>query len=72
MFAQAMDVFSQARRHCEIWTHLPRWRWAARTAALPGALAALELGYRMFLTVRPFISRLFGRVVQHRAGRRRS
>jgi predicted DCC family thiol-disulfide oxidoreductase YuxK len=31
---------------------------------LSGALAAVELGYLMFLPVRPFISRLFGRVAQ--------
>ena len=57
-------VLSSAAAFVEVWTRLPRWRWAARTAFLPGALAALELGYRMFLPVRPFISRVFGRVLQ--------
>jgi predicted DCC family thiol-disulfide oxidoreductase YuxK len=57
-------VLSGAAAFVEVWTRLPRWRWAARTASLPGALAALELGYRMFLPVRPFISRAFGRVLQ--------
>jgi predicted DCC family thiol-disulfide oxidoreductase YuxK len=54
-------VLSGAAAFVEVWTRLPRWRWAARAASLPGALAALELGYRMFLPVRPFISRLLRR-----------
>ena len=31
-------------------TRLPKWSWAARAASLPG-LAALELGYRIFIPV---------------------
>ena len=67
-------VLSGAAAFAEIWTRLPGWRWAARAASLPGALAVLEFGYRMFLPVRPAISWLFGRVLQLRAtdgGRRR-
>ena len=60
-------VLSGAAAFVEIWTRLPNWRWAARAASLPGALAALELGYRMFLPVWPFVSRLFGRVLQLQA-----
>ncbi len=60
-------VLSGAAAFVEIWTGLPGWRWAARVASLPGALAALEWGYRSFLPVRPFISRLFGRVLRLRA-----
>ena len=56
-------VLSGAAAFVEVWTRLPKWRWAARAASLPGVLAVLELGYRMFLPVRPFISRLFGRVL---------
>lgn len=56
-------VLSGAAAFVEVWTRLPRWRWAARAASLPGALIALELGYRIFLPVRPFISRLFGRIL---------
>jgi predicted DCC family thiol-disulfide oxidoreductase YuxK len=48
----------------EVWTRLPRWRWAAHAASLPGAIGVLEFGYRMFLPVRPFVSRLFGRILQ--------
>jgi predicted DCC family thiol-disulfide oxidoreductase YuxK len=62
-------LLSGAAAFVEVWSRLPAWRWAARAASLPGALAGLELGYRLFLWVRPFISRLFGRVVQRRAVR---
>jgi len=57
-------VLSGATAFVEVWTRLPKWRWAARAASLPGVLAALELGYRMFLPVRPFISRVFGQVLK--------
>jgi len=56
-------VLSGAAAFVEVWTRLPRWRWTGRVASLPGALIALEWGYGIFLPVRPFISRLFGRVL---------
>jgi predicted DCC family thiol-disulfide oxidoreductase YuxK len=59
-------VLSGAAAFVEVWTRLPKWRWAARAASLPGAMAALEFGYRMFLPVRPFVSLLFGRALQRR------
>ncbi len=60
-------LLSGAAAFVDVWTRLPRWRWAARAAALPGALIALEWGYRIFLPVRPFISRLFGRALRFQA-----
>lgn len=57
-------VLSGAAAFVEVWTRLPRWRWAARAASLPGALIALEWGYRIFLPVRTFSSRLFGRALR--------
>ncbi len=60
-------LLSGAAAFVEVWSGLPHWRWVARAASLPGALTALEVAYRMFLPVRPFISRLFGRIQQHRA-----
>ncbi len=58
------SVLSGAAAFVEVWARLPKWRWAARAASLPGALAALELGYRMFLPVRPIISRAVGQVLK--------
>jgi predicted DCC family thiol-disulfide oxidoreductase YuxK len=60
-------VLSGAAAFVEVWTRLPRWRWAARAASLPGALAVLELGYRLFIPVRPFISGLLRRVLRFKA-----
>jgi predicted DCC family thiol-disulfide oxidoreductase YuxK len=57
-------VHSGAAAFVEIWRQLPGWRWVARAAALPGALAVLEVGYRMCLPVRPIIARIFGRLHQ--------
>ena len=62
-------VLSGAAAFVEVWTRLPRWRWAARAASLPGALIALEWGYKSFLPVRPFISHLFGRTLRLQIGR---
>jgi predicted DCC family thiol-disulfide oxidoreductase YuxK len=56
------QLLSGATAFVEVWARLPRWRWAARAAALPGAMAALEFGYSVFLPVRPFISRLVGKM----------
>ena len=60
-------VLTGAAAFVEVWTRLPEWRWAARAASLPGGLIALELGYRIFLPVRPFLSRLFGSVLRLQA-----
>jgi predicted DCC family thiol-disulfide oxidoreductase YuxK len=60
-------LLSGAAAFVEVWTRLPRWRWAARAAALPGAMTMLEFGYGLFLPVRPFISRLFGKMQKRRS-----
>lgn len=57
-------LLSGAAAFVEVWSRLPRWRWAARTAALPVAMAVLEAGYRLFLPVRPLFSRLIGGVLK--------
>jgi predicted DCC family thiol-disulfide oxidoreductase YuxK len=59
-------VLSGAAAFVEVWTRLPRWRWTARAASLPGALIVLEWGYRIFLPVRPFMSHFFGRALELR------
>jgi len=60
-------VLSGAAAFVEVWTRLPGWRWVARTASLPGALITLELCYKIFLSVRPILSHLFGHVLQLQA-----
>ena len=56
------ELLSGAAAFIEVWARLPRWRWAARAAALPGILALLELGYRLFLPARPALAVIFGRI----------
>jgi predicted DCC family thiol-disulfide oxidoreductase YuxK len=56
------QLLSGAAAFVEVWARLPRWRWAAHAAALPGVLATLEFGYSVLLPVRPFISRFFGKM----------
>lgn len=53
-------LLSGAAAFVELWSQLPGWRRAARVARLPGVLAALEGGYRLFLLVRPLLARLVG------------
>jgi len=42
-----------AAAFAEIWSHLPRWRWLARLARLPGMLPVLDQLYTVFLVIRP-------------------
>jgi len=56
------QILSGAAAFVGIWRLLPGWCWAARAAASPAAMMILELGYRLFLPVRPIISRLFGKL----------
>lgn len=60
-------LLSGAAAFVELWRHLPRWRILARRAALPGMMTALDFGYAVFLPIRPFISRLFGKMQAFRA-----
>ena len=49
-------LLSGARAFVAIWQTLPGWRLAARIASLPGVTAILEVGYRLFLPIRPALS----------------
>lgn len=55
-------LLSGARAFVAIWNTLPRWRWAARIAQIPGVTLALEGVYRLFLPVRPVMSMMAARL----------
>lgn len=40
-----------------LWERLPRWRWAAGLARLPGLMKVMEGAYQIALRIRPRISR---------------
>ena len=54
-------LLSGARGFVAIWSILPRWRWAARLAGLPAVTPLLEVAYRGFLPLRPWLARIAAR-----------
>ena len=55
-------LVSGARGFIAIWQVLPRWRWAARLGSIPGMASVMEFGYRIFLPVRPLLSKFASRL----------
>ncbi|MEM8776397.1 MAG: DUF393 domain-containing protein [Pseudomonadota bacterium] len=51
-------LVSGARGFVEVWNILPGWRWAARLARIPGITLMLEVAYRLFLPIRPALSKI--------------
>ncbi len=65
-------LLSGARAFVEVWATLPGWKWAARLAKIPGVTPVLELAYRAFLPVRPFLAKTLGARLKAAQSRRGS
>ncbi|AGI68706.1 hypothetical protein OAN307_c31750 [Octadecabacter antarcticus 307] len=50
-----------ARAFVDFWDSLPGWQWAARFARIRGVMPILEILYRGFLPIFPFIAKVVGR-----------
>ena len=55
-------LHSGAAAFVRLWSGLPRWRWLARAARVPGAMPLAEAAYRAFLPLRPGLARLLVRI----------
>ncbi len=51
-------LVSGARGFTMLWDTLPQWRWLARLTRMPGITPMSELAYRVFLPLRPVLSRI--------------
>lgn len=49
---------SGASAFITLWARLPGWRWLAKLGSIPGMRSVMEVIYRAFLRVRPWLQRL--------------
>ena len=49
------QVISGAAAFVALWLVMPGWRWLGKVGRLPGVTPALELAYRGFLHLRPYL-----------------
>lgn len=51
------EVFQGVAGFREIWRRLPEWQWAYRISKPKAIQALMNLGYQIFLRIRPFLPR---------------
>ncbi|CAM8670591.1 COG3011 Predicted thiol-disulfide oxidoreductase [Comamonadaceae bacterium] len=51
-------MLSGAAAFVELWLTMPGWRWLGRIGRLPGVTPLLELAYRGFLHLRPYLQKV--------------
>jgi predicted DCC family thiol-disulfide oxidoreductase YuxK len=65
------SMVSGAAAFVAVWSVLPRWRRLAHLASRPCVLRLLEAAYRLFLLMRPMVSKVFGWLQRPRTARPR-
>ena len=56
-------LLSGASAFVHVWSLLPGWRHLARMARLPGVTPLMEMTYRLFLHLRPWMQSAYRRLV---------